>query len=344
MSKFKNFIALEIDDLAIRLVQMKKGRRTIELTSYNSISLPKGSVLNGIIERADQVQSCIKRAIQTAKGKRIRSQYVSLAIPEPHVFMSVISVDKKDENNADLIQMEALQNIPFNIEDILFDWEIINSNKNKTQISVGAIPKNIIEDYTKIIKSMDLIPISLEPESYALVRGIISPDFQHKTMLIIDFGASITTVLIVNNGTIFFTSSSSDFSGNTLTQHIADHLHLTPGQAEKAKCLFGLLPKQGKGEIRRTLLPRFNSLIQRIGVVEQFAINHLPVPLQRFTGILITGGGSTLPGLADTLAEELRVPVYQPLPLSINNIKNTLEIDDDMQRSLTTTLGLALRQ
>lgn len=342
--KSKNAIALEIDDSTVRLAWIGLHGKTLELNSWNCIDLPKHTVANGLLVKPEFVREAILSAIHTIKGRRLTPRYVALTIPEPHVFVTSALIQDSNNITPELIESTALQNIPFPSDDVQIDWITLDQTPQGSLILIGAIPKEIIRSYVNLIHDLRLVPLIIEPESAALTRAIFNQPTPSRNTLVVDFGQSIVTILVCQNGTVRFSSSSSQFSGSELTSLISNRLNLTATQAEKAKCLFGLLPKQSKGEVRKVILPSANLLIKRIEEIEAYVSSHLSLPLKRVTDVVATGGGSQLPGLIDFLAIELRLPVTAPLPSEIHkiSIKPGL-LDDASQRSLCTVIGSAIR-
>jgi type IV pilus assembly protein PilM len=342
--KPKNAIALEIDDSAVRLACIGRHRNALELDSWNSIELPQNAVSNGLILKPEIVRAAILSAIQTAHGRHSTPRYVALTIPEPHVFVTSSLIQDPGDVTLETIESTTLQNVPFPIEDVQIDWSTIDKTPQGSLVLIGAIPKDIIQSYVELIHGAGLIPLIIEPESAALARAIFGRPLAARNALVIDFGQAVTTILVCQNGVVRFSSSSNQFSGSELTQAISNHLELTMVQAEKAKRLFGLLPKQSKGEVRKVLLPGANLLIKRIEEIEAYVSSHISLPLKRVTDVILTGGGSQLPGMIEFLGAELRLPVTAPLPSEIHkiSIKPGL-LTDDSQRSLCTVLGSALR-
>lgn len=342
-SPYRHSLAIEIDDSAVRLAQLNRRGTSLELVSWNVVDLPNGSIVNGVPQKPDVIAAAIRRAIQTVSGSKLSTKYVGSIIPEVHAFMTAVRLKNPTVPTLETIQPEIFQHLPYPQDEVQLDWKEISHDKNESLITVGAIPKQIINSYLTIFHQTKLVPILLEAESTAIARSVLSPSDQGHTVLVLDLGKNLTTAFIVENGAVRFSSSSAQFSGAELTSIIGSRLHLTSQQAEKAKRLFGLLVQHGKGEVRRALLPSSDQLVKRLEHIEEYATNLLANPTKRITEIVLTGGGSALLGLPELLQTELRLPVSLPLPLEIHRIKQQrVTLSDDQQRSGTAVLGTAL--
>ncbi len=338
-------IGIELNDRIVRFAVIRRSGQQNVLKSYGASALPDEAIVNGLIIKPELVAQKLKAALSSAVGAKISTRYVTASIPEPHVFTTVFNSPTTDQASlSEAVQWEALQHIPFSRDEVQFDWSPIEQAP-ESLVLVGAVPKNVVSGLIKVFHLAGLVPLNLQAESAAVIRSIIAADDLKKTQLLIDLGANRTTVIITRDGTVYFSSTTAEFTGRRLTERVADKLKLSDNRAEKAKRLFGLNPRLGKGEVRRALLPAFTALVQRLMHIEHFVVEHLPKSVSKITGLTLTGGGSELPGLSDALAHETRLPVSRPLPSETLAFKASDIIPDPTaQLSLATAFGLALNK
>lgn len=339
----EHHLGLELNDRIIRFAVIRRRGQRNDLRSYGAAPLPDDAIVNGVIVKPEIVAQKIKLALGDPIGKKISTKYAVVAVPESHVFITVIGIPKTDRSNlAEAVQWEALQHIPFSSDEVQFDWTLIG-HASEPLAQVGAVPKNVVDALIRTIRLAGLTTISLVAESSATIRSIISGDDYHQTLLVIDLGANHSSVILTREGTVYFSSTISEFAGHYLTQLVCDKLRLNANQAEKAKRLFGLNQRNGKGEVRRALMPAFLSLVNRLSQIERFIGEHLPKSIPKVAGIVLTGGGSELPGLIQALSSNLRLPVIRPLPADVLALKpSTYFPNEAAQFSLATAFGLAL--
>ncbi|USN53931.1 MAG: pilus assembly protein PilM [Candidatus Nomurabacteria bacterium] len=345
LPNFSNAFGLEIRDTEIRVAQIHRHGKKLSLSSYGFSQIPNGAMERGEILKSDQVKLAILNALKSPVGKNFSSQYVVCAIPEQHVFTTVITLPAKKSIEKDDVQAAALQQIPYPLEDIQLDWTLVDKDAKTNYILVGAAPKNIIAAYTQVLRSANLIPVALEPQSSSIARALLtSHDAQTPTM-VLHFGQKLLTIFIVNKNVVYFSSSTPIFSGESIISLLSKKLDLNADKARKAAQLFGLQAKEGKGEVRRALLPEISALMEHIEQIKEYSSSHLPAPVHNISTMLVTGEMSSLPGLAEYLQEELRIPIQPGLP----GERYQLEIPQkeltslDLQSS-ATVLGLALHE
>ena len=346
-NQFKNSFGLDISDLVLRVVQLKRRGQKIQLTSLNEQLVPQGYITEGEIMSPKRVIDLLQNLISTCRGEKIKSPYVIAAIPERKTFIKLIQMPKMDVNRlSEAIKWESIQHIPMAMDEIYLDWQIIDqgAQNDKINVLIAAAPRGLIDSYTQILEKAGLIPLALELESVAISRSIINEKESAKDycQLIIDLGGSRTNLIIYDQGTVQFTSSIP-FSGSKLTEIIANKLGFKITDAEKAKVICGLDPKKGKGIIRKTLLPSIQELITKIEEVINFYKDHF-AQTKDCRKIVLSGGGAQLKNLDSEISEAIKIPVEKANPqVNISLGKKVKFMPKEKYPSFTTAIGLSLR-
>lgn len=230
-------LGLDISDYKLRIIQLHKGFKNIAVTAYNEIDVPQGSIVNGLIKEVDQVAQLLKTLKNKARGGKIFKRRVIACLPEKQSFIKVI---KPRELTEEEIKDTAKKHIPFDLEEVYFDWNIL-SRENKN-VLIGACKKDIVDSYLQTISKAGLVTEVLENETEALARALlVKKDLQPS--LIVDIGYARTTLLIHFNEVVQFTTSfNSVIENNTinnaqLEQYISKVTHFYQGQYREAGAL-----------------------------------------------------------------------------------------------------------
>ena len=124
------------------------------------------------------------------------------ALPTFSVFSSVLNlsnVSKKDINSA--VHWEAKKVIPLPLEDMILDWKMIkkvNSNgENNTKVLLTGAPRLLVKKYIDIFKEAKINLVSLETETFSLIRSLVGNN--KSTVMIVEIGAGTTDISIVDN-------------------------------------------------------------------------------------------------------------------------------------------------
>jgi type IV pilus assembly protein PilM len=326
---------LDIGDLSLKLVYLAKKNKKIELKTCGETAIPRGFLINGEIQKEKELAHLIKTFV---KEGRVYTPYVVSVLPETKTFIKTIEVPRSEEQSIEeAIKKEIELYIPFKLEEVYFDWQIIDESGSKIKILIALAAKEIIESYTRTLKMAGLQPISLEIESSAILKAMFNEKEDiNKTLAFIDLGATRSSLIIIDKGVIQLTISLP-LSGDFLTQNISNNLKVDAEQAQKMKRSPDSFPEQAP-------------LVHK--EIESFAVNlassikdHLKFyedsSGQKIEKIVACGGVANLSGLMTVLEKNLPLPIIR----AVYNLACTQEnalLPEDKSLIYTTALGLAL--
>ncbi|MFC1663177.1 pilus assembly protein PilM [Patescibacteria group bacterium] len=344
---FHKKIGLDLTDSAFRIATVDQGKNKSTLEGYAEIKIDDKIMQSGIVIDRTKASSLLQELINALPG-RFRSQYAFVSIPEMKTFLKIIELpDGYKKNTKDFVKQIAAQHLPFPIDDMYLDWQIIPAIKNKesTRVMLGAVEKVVADNLIELLKIAKIIPLGFEVESVATARGIIPdglPD-DKQPILIIDIGSKHSTMILYDHGAIQFTSAL-DLHDHSLIEAIAEKTKLSYKEAAKAKRICGLDPKKGKGEVRKILLPELNDLITKIKQIEIYYQNDFSYG-RDIKQVLLTGSGASLVGLDTYIKTRLKqdVAIGNSL-INIEENKISKEFDAERKLSFATTVGLALKR
>ncbi|MFA6909241.1 MAG: type IV pilus assembly protein PilM [Patescibacteria group bacterium] len=340
---FQKAFAIDISDARLRVLQIEGKKGGLHVRCFNECGVPEGYIVNGEIVHHDKVVPLIRSLVSTVHGRHVSSHFVVASLPERKTFFKVFDIPLlPDAELPGAVQWGIEQNIPISFDAVTYDWQIVSKDEasQKVTVAVAVIPKEIAESYTALLIDARLQPIALETESNAIGRALLKPDDTQTAKIIVDLGASRTSVILIDDGAVYY-SSTLDISGQEMTKLISQKISLTVEQAEKAKIMCGLDEKKGKGIIRRTLLPIFQPLEQKINEVSLFYTRSLQrvKPL----GITFCGGASQMTGLTEYFSTQLKLPIAQADLFSRMPSLSDSHLPHTKILSFTTAIGLAMR-
>jgi len=342
---------IDINDLSIKIVKLKKSRNAFDLVSFNEVSIKQGIVKEGVIQDQDALSDAIRLACNTVKGKKLATNYVIASLPEEKSFSQVIQMPKMTEEELQsAVSFEAENYIPLPIDKVYLDFQVINSHEqnheNHLDLLINGMPKSIVDSYVSCFKKAGLTPCILEVESQAITRALIKHREEMSPLLIIDLGVANTGFIIFSSGSIRFTSSIS-ISSEQITHTIADKLGISFNKAEALKLRYGLASNgQREQKIKEAISPIILELANQIKKYINFYQGHVSHEYFPSEGniekVILCGGGANLKKLPDFLSKELKIPVETGNPL-INIKKNGYTSLLKNPLAFTTAIGLALR-
>jgi type IV pilus assembly protein PilM len=349
--KSSSAFGLDLSDFSLKIAQLKKRGKFFELKSYNRVSIPEGIIEEGEIKKEDKLIETIKKSITSVKGESIKTPYVVCSLPEQHGFIKVIRLPIMNLDEVhQAIKWEAEANIPFSLDEVYLNWQIIPSEKKTDHLDVliSAAPKNLVDKYLEVLREANLEPMVFEIESVATVRSLIKDEFASKPILIIDLGFNRTSFIIFSGRSIQFTSSISTVSTREMLEAIGRKLNLKLKEPQLSKFKIGSEKDEKQREVFNALLP---SLTKLIGKIKDCLVFHEEYsqqnqePQENIGEIILCGGGAHLKGLPQYLFSRLNVPVKLGNPwFNIPYSKNKIPaIPYDESPDYATVLGLALR-
>jgi len=358
---------LDISDLSLKIIKLKKRGRFLDLASFEEASLGPGLIKRGQIKNKDKLAEIIKETVKKVRGEKLKTKYVIASLPEEESFMQVIQMPKiNEEDLRSAVIYEAENYIPLSIEEVYLDYQVVSplyNHLDHLDVLIAAIPKKVVDPYFSVLKKAGLQPLALEIESLAIARALIKEETSPAPLLLLDLGASKTGFIIFSGHSLRFTTSIPVSSGG-FTEIIAKNLGIELAEAEKMKVKYGLeervkikIKKENfektaeKGKIFESLVPALIDLVQQIKKHLDYyqthsGHEHLLKENKKVSSVLLCGGGANLKGLPELLSLELKLPVELATPW-INILpqgkRETKRIPPAKSLEYTAALGLALR-
>jgi type IV pilus assembly protein PilM len=346
-TKSPSLIGVDISSTSIKLVELSDaGNGAYRLERYAVETLPKDTVTDGNIGNLDQVSEALRRAI-----KRLGShnRKIALALPAAMVITKKIIVPsgQKEEELELAVEAEANQYIPFALDEVNLDFQILGpspTNPEEVEILIAASRKEKVEDRVAIAEAAGLKPLVMDVESYATQEAfrLIAPTLpvggRDQNIALVDIGAHVTHFYVLRNDQFLF-SRDQAFGGNQLTHDIQRAFNLSPEEAESAKKSQGL-PENYDADV---LQPFMETLALEITRALQFFFTS--TSYSQVDHIVLAGGGALLPGLDELVAKRAGVATVVANPFGSMATSDRIrprQLAQDAPLLLIAT-GLAMR-
>ena len=352
MGEGKNLVGIDIGTSSIKVCQLKESRKASTLMRFGYAELAPQTIVDGQVMDAGAVVETLLRVFHDA---RIRQKEVALSVSGQTVIIRKIAVPIMTAAELDeQIHWEAEQHIPFKIEDVQIDYQVLRRRPEASQMDLllVAAKRDQISDYAQLARDAKLKPIVCDIDAFTVQnmfefsRGL-PPD---QTIALINIGASLSSLNIIANGVSSFTREIAN-GGNVITEEIQKQLQVPYEQAEAYKCggggasadptQPGMVPAQVM-QVIETVSDSVAAEIQRS--LDFFMATSGEGELSR---IVVTGGSANLPALAQAIERRARVPVEAWLPTERLSVMSK-DVDANLLQTraaqLPVALGLALRK
>ena len=340
----KGLMGVDISSTSVKLLELsvKNGRYWVE--SYGLSPLIDGSVVEKNILNVENVADALERAMNIANPQ---SSNAAIAVPTSMVIHKVIEMDADmtDDEREVQIRMDAEQYIPFPLDEVSLDFEVLPeklNSPNRVNVLLVATRTENVDSRVEVLDLVGVEPKIADVESYALERSfeVFSDTLPIGVNLvgILDIGHTMTTLSVMQNGKIIYTREQV-FGGKQLTQDVQNRYGLSFDEAGRAK-KDRTLPDDYESEV---LMPFLDAVVQQAARSLQFFFSSSQ--FNEIDHILLAGGNANIPGLQKLMQQKLgyRVTVANPfLQMGFSPQIDLRKIEKDAS-SLMVACGLALR-
>ena len=346
-SRSKPLLGLDITTSSIKLVELAQSGRGYRVECYAAEPTPPNSINEKTIVDADAVGEAIRRAVKRAGTT---TEDVAIAISGDAAITKVIQMPRRLGIN-DLegqVEIQADQYIPFPMEEVSFDFEILGPSGNDPDMNdvllVATRTENVDQRRAAVIAAglkarvVDVEAFALENGCQLLAHQMPDSGMDH-LIAVVDFGASNTAFSVLQDMRVIYTRDFS-FGGQQLTEEIMRTYGLSLEDAGRAKKEGGL-PSNYQPEV---LDPFIDDMTQQVSRSLQFFLasgGGREQPDQ----ILVLGGCANIPGVADVISSKVGIPTEIGDPLGQMKISSRAKSQGVRKdaTALLTACGLALR-
>ncbi|MEE4330854.1 MAG: type IV pilus assembly protein PilM, partial [Wenzhouxiangella sp.] len=293
----------------------------------------------------EQVAEAVKRAL---KRGGFKAKACAMAVTGSAVITKVINLpaDLSDEEVEGQIEVEATQYIPYPREDVSLDFEVLGPsprNADLIEILLAASKTEHVDTRREVAELAGLSLKVVDVEAYAianafeLVRkrdGIDSSE----TIGVLNIGSIVSTMIVLRGNRSIYSREHS-FGGNQLIEECMRRYGMDADQASFLQR--GEDPPAGFED--EVLEPFRQNVIQQISRALQFYSSSSDY--SSIGTLFLTGGGASIPGLAEAVGNEVGISceVADPLKDVRLSPKVNARSLDQARPSLTIACGLALR-
>ncbi|HHH39643.1 MAG TPA: pilus assembly protein PilM [Sedimenticola sp.] len=349
-SKKQAMLGLDISSTAVKLLELSRsdgqGGSRYRVESYAVEPLPANTMVEKNIADVDAVGQSIKKVVERS-GTRARQAAVAVsgsAVITKIITMPATLSDQEMENQ---IQLEADQYIPYPLEEVNIDFEVLGvSEKNPEMVDVllAASRSENVDDRVAALEFAGLTAAVVDVEAYAmenafsLIAGQL-PEYQEDhAVAIADIGATITTLNVLHNGKIIYTREQN-FGGRQLTEEIQRRYGLSHEEAGMAKRQGGL-PDNYEPEV---LGPFKDTMAQQVSRSLQFFFSSSTY--SSVDHIVLAGGCASIPGVDEMIEAKIGTPTIVANPFANMSVASNVKLQSlsNDAPALMIACGLALR-
>lgn len=309
-------IGLDIGSSAVRAAELefgggaRSGKVAPALLRFGEVALPLGAVRDGEVVQAETVSSAIRRLWQQSK---FESREVVLGVGNQRVLVRDLDLPWMPLSQLKAsLPFQVSEMLPMSTDDALLDYypvaEFDGPQGPTVHGMLVAAQRDTVNANVLAVEGAGLRPLMVDLNGFALLRSLAQGDAARATVALVDIGATVTTVVVAAHGLPRLVRSLPS-GGQNVTTAVASALSVATADAERVKRELGIgfaappehaAAAEAVGSVVRTLVEAIRNTFV------YYAGNN---PGAGIDGVLLSGGGSHLPGLGQYLSSASRLPV-----------------------------------
>jgi type IV pilus assembly protein PilM len=350
--KIKPLIGIDIGSTAIKLIELSRLPAEIpagfRVEHFAIEPLPPGALVEKKIADVELVSKTIRDAVSRAET---RAKQAAVAVAGSAVITKVIAMPKtlSDAEIETQIQLEADQYIPFPLEDVNMDFQVVGPTKSKPSmidVLLVASRQENVDDRVSVLDEANLAATVVDVEAFAIENAcalMLAEDSERDsesdpTVAVVDVGSATTTLHVMHEGHIVY-SREQNFGGQQLLDEVQRCYGLTRDVAMR-RIMGGDVAAGYETDV---LVPFKEALSQQIGRALQFFYSG--TSFNRVDQILLAGRPASIPEIDLLVGDRLKLPTRVANPFRRMSLSPAIQRQQLIREApgMMVAVGLALR-
>ncbi len=347
MAREKLCVGIDIGTSSVKLCQLRRKKSGLVLEHFGHAPLPPETVVDGALMNSARIVDAI---LELIAAHRVKHKQAALAISGHSVIIKKIPMPQMSRAELDQnIQWEAEQFIPFDMQDVYIDAQIVNeasTQQGQMDVVLVAAKKDFVNEYTSVLLEAGLDPVVCDVDAFA-VETMYEANYdvsESETVVLVNIGAAKTNINILTGQQTSFTRDLA-IGGNAFTEEIQKQMNVSLDEAEAMKVGGGAAGQSDAvvpHEVQRALLSVAEKVTNDVQRSIDFysATSAAPSPSK----IILSGGTARLQVLNQTLGDRMGIPVEVADPFrNIDISRHDSEYLHTLGPTAAVAVGLALR-
>jgi type IV pilus assembly protein PilM len=336
----KPVFGLDIGFSSLKVMQLNLHNKKQVVAGYGVTAFDPSAIKDGVIVHPEAIAKVTYDLFDKHMIGKISTQRVALAVPAARTFTRTITLPNIGTTDlADAVRLETEQYVPVPIDELYFDYNVINVMEKDQEVLAVAVPKKIIDSYLQLTSILGLEVVAIETSISAAGRLFVQAEQGDIPTVLIDLGSMSSDITIYDKGLVV--TGTVPGGGDSFTTAIAEKLGVTRQEAHIIKTKYGLGVSKKQKEITEGLTQILDQMLKEIRRMIRYYEERSGT--QRKIGQVVTmGGGANMPGLSEHMTNLLRLPVRMCDPWQHMDFDG-LQPPNTIEKSMYVTVsGLAL--
>ncbi len=304
----KGIVGLDIGSSYIKVVQLNETRSGYELGLFDLLPISPELIVEGSIIDAIRVTESLRELVRKAKIKA-KDAVIAISGHSSVIIKRISLPEMSEEELAESIKFEAEQYVPFDIEDVNLDFQILGPKEEPGQMDVilVAVKKEVINDYVSVVREAGLNTAIVDVDAFALenMYGINYEIESGRNVALVNIGASTINMNILKGGVSVFTRDSS-VGSNIHTDALQKEFSISYEEAERLKRgepVERVRPEDAYSLIMNASGDIFSEVARSM---DYFRSSTLQTEVKE---VILSGGCALIKGFPDELSGKIGIPV-----------------------------------
>ncbi len=304
----KNLVGLDIGSSSVKAVELGKKGASLQLLNLGFENLQTDTIVDGQIMELNNVSNVIAHIFSE---HQIRTTRVAAGVSGHSVIVkNIVLPQMSQEELQESFSWHAEEHIPFDIADVNLDYELTGKSSESLHVLMAACKSDKIANVKQAIQLAGKQPVIIDVDAFAL-QNCYEVNYHPKpgeVVALLNIGAATMNINILNGARSVFARDASA-GGIQYTSLLQKELGLSFEQAEGVKRGMAL----PDGVEARPIQPIIETVSDALALEVKKTVDFFRATAQEgettIQKILLAGGGSKLPGLAEFLARRFEIPV-----------------------------------
>ncbi len=304
--------AIDIGNNSLKALHLSAEGDTVEVIGFDHIQHEK--IVTGAGVRAAERDELVALTFrQFVEQNTLGKDDVIISVPSQNSFARFVNLPPVEEKRIpEIVRFEAVQQIPFDINDVQWDWQLMTeADSTEKRVGIFAIKNEVVnsalEHFSREniqVGYVQMAPMALY--NYVLYDRTDLVDSDDEATVVLNVGAENTDLVICTGSTVW--QRCILIGGNAFTRAIADTFKLNFEKAEKLKRT-APMSKYAR-QIFQAMRPVFTDLATE--VQRSLGFYRTSNPNIKLKKIIALGGGTKMRGLLKYLQQTVEIPVERP--------------------------------
>jgi type IV pilus assembly protein PilM len=336
----KTTVGLDIGSGLIKVAVIDHSKKQPELVKVAVVPLLADAIVEGEVMDPGIVAEAIQSALAAAE---VKGKQVVTAVGGRDVIIKKIQIERVKEQQArELMRWEAEQHVPFDMESVELDFQILDPDDDGVEMSVllVAAKRELIESKLRVLTDAGLEPSVVDVDAFALHNAfeINYPEAMRGIVALVNIGHDVTNINILDEGVPILTRDIT-VGTRRFREDLQRERGVSVDEADQLIQGYDRSPHLDAG-----IESRGEEIA--VGVERAAAFLASSARTGQLRGVFTCGGGARIPGLTEALANRLRIRVEQANPLANLKVRNGAFgslVTDEVAPLMMLPIGLALR-